>query len=225
MSAGSGLFINVGSGPDAPEGWVCLDGSWQAWFAHHPVLAWVARCVTGRPVGHWNRGIVCRDARAGLHFPDASAAVVFSSHLIEHLHRREALELLRECRRVLKPGGICRIVTPDLSVLVDRYVEARANGGARGAADALQAAMLLRAPGGTAPSSLLGAYRRRTDFDSHKWIYDAPGLCALFEEAGFSGACVRGYLESAIPAARLAQVEQASRVLNGEGMCVEAVKG
>lgn len=224
MSAAAGLFVNVGSGPDAPDGWVCIDGSWQAWFAHHPALAWIARRATGRVVGHWSRGIVCRDVRAGLHLPDASAAAVFSSHLIEHLHRSEALLLLRECRRVLRPGGICRIVTPDLSVLIDRYVEARANGGAHRAADVLQAGMLLRPPEIEAPRSLLSAYRRRTDFDSHKWIYDGPGLCALFEEAGFSGPRVRGYLESDIPPARLAQVEQASRVLHGEGMCVEAVK-
>lgn len=224
MSSVSGLYVNVGSGPDAPAGWVCLDGSWQAWFAHHPVIAWMARRVTGQAVGHWSRGIVCRNVRAGLGLPNESAAVVFSSHLIEHLHRSEALALLRDCWRVLKPGGVCRIVTPDLSTLVQRYVGSEGNGNAAHAADTLQEAMLLRPSAPPRNGGLLAAYRRRTDFDHHKWMYDGRSLCALFGEAGFTGARVRGYLESVIPQAQLAQVEQASRVLDGEGMCVEATK-
>lgn len=219
-----GAYLNVGSGPDTADGWICLDGSWQAWFAHHPVLAWLARRVTGLEVGHWSRGIVCRDVRAGLGLANDSADVVFSSHVIEHLYRSEALALLRDCRRVLKPGGICRIVTPDLAVMVQTYLGAGKNGSAGHAADELQHSMLLHPASPSGTSGLLAMYRRRTDFDHHKWVYDAPALCALFREAGFANPRVCGYLESRIPRERLAQVEQASRVLNGAGMCVEAVK-
>jgi SAM-dependent methyltransferase len=46
-------------------------------------------------------------------YPDASFAVVTMSHSIEHLH--DPVASLREIRRILKPGGIVWIATPNLS--------------------------------------------------------------------------------------------------------------
>jgi hypothetical protein len=67
-------------------------------------------------------------------------------------------------------------------------------------------------------------YRRLTDFDSHKWMYDAESLVHLFRQSGFDDPAVRPLLDSAIPKALLAQVERPERLDNGAGVCVEAVK-
>ena len=48
--------------------------------------------------------IVQGDAEQPLDLPDASCDVVVSEQLLEHLHRPH--ELIREIRRVLKPGGL-----------------------------------------------------------------------------------------------------------------------
>ena len=50
--------------------------------------------------------------------------VVYHSHLLEHLDRKRAPDFLRECRRVLKSGGILRVVVPDLELHIQRYYEA-----------------------------------------------------------------------------------------------------
>ena len=50
---------------------------------------------------------------------------VSSEHMIEHISWQEGLLMLRECLRVLKPGGVLRIATPDLAVLVGLYQEDR----------------------------------------------------------------------------------------------------
>jgi SAM-dependent methyltransferase len=215
-----GAWINVGSGPASPDGWISIDGSWQAWLAGRTLLSRAARLLTGRRVGHWPAGIVCRDVRNGLGVATGSAAVVFSSHLIEHMHRDEALNLLRDAHRALRPGGICRVVTPDLAGLVDAYVRSRAGEAAAG--DRLPQALLLHPPSAPRAGRLLSAYRRMTSFDHHKWVYDGASLCALFRQAGFEQPRVRGYLESEVPRARLMQVEQADRVCDGAGVCVEA---
>lgn len=47
-------------------------------------------------------------------FPDGMFDYVYSSHMMEHLHREDALFCLREVHRVLKQGGVVRIVVPDL---------------------------------------------------------------------------------------------------------------
>ena len=216
-----GLWVNVGSGPSVHDGWMSMDGSWQAWLAGGGIAASLARLVTGRDVGHWPAGIVCRDVRRGLGLAPGSTAVVFSSHLIEHLHRAEALAFLRDAHRALRDGGICRIVTPDLNGLVNAYLDARTRAGSD-AADNLQAALLLHPADPPRTGAMLGWYRRATAFDHHKWVYDGESLCRLFVEAGFASPQVKGFLESAIPHDRLAQVEQADRVCDGAGICVEA---
>jgi predicted SAM-dependent methyltransferase len=46
---------------------------------------------------------------------------VFSEHLIEHLTRQQGSLMLKECFRVLKPGGKIRVATPNLEVLLGLY--------------------------------------------------------------------------------------------------------
>lgn len=54
------------------------------------------------------------DVRRRLPFPDASAAVIYTSHMLEHLFPGDALALLREMRRVLSPRGVARVAVPDI---------------------------------------------------------------------------------------------------------------
>lgn len=54
-------------------------------------------------------------------FADESFEYVFSEHHIEHITYKEGLFTLRECYRVLRPGGIIRLATPDLGVLLGLY--------------------------------------------------------------------------------------------------------
>jgi predicted SAM-dependent methyltransferase len=220
-----GLWLNVGCGDAAPRGWVNIDGSWQAWFASRPLFASAARMFTGRDVGHWPQGIVCRDVRRGLGVAPETSAVVYSSHLIEHLERQEALALLVEAHRVLKANGVCRVVTPDLAALADTYQQSRAAGETR-AADRFVESTLLTAPRQTCTpnGNSLAWYRARTAFHFHKWLYDADSLQALFLEAGFTAARARKYLDSDIPAQRLRAVEHESRAANGAGVIVEATR-
>ena len=57
-------------------------------------------------------------------FDEASFDVVYHSHLLEHLTRTQADAFLRECRRVLKPGGTLRVVVPDLEQIARLYLKA-----------------------------------------------------------------------------------------------------
>ena len=52
---------------------------------------------------------------AGKHlaFDDNEFDFIFSEHFFEHLWLPDAIALLRECRRILKPGGVIRTCVPD----------------------------------------------------------------------------------------------------------------
>ena len=110
-----------------------------------------------------------------LPFPDASAEAIYSSHMLEHLSRAHASQFLRECRRVLAPGGIIRIAVPDLRAIVSEYE-------AGGHADRLIQRLLLA----DERRGVLRALR----FTGHRWMYDQESLRRMITEAGFRRAVV-----------------------------------
>lgn len=61
------------------------------------------------------------DLRRGIPWSDNSVDLIRCSHLIEHLTLEESKNLLRELYRTLKPGGLARISTPDLDIIVKHY--------------------------------------------------------------------------------------------------------
>lgn len=61
------------------------------------------------------------DVRNGLPYGTGSVDAIFSSHMLEHLSYADGLKFLRECRRVLKPTGVIRILVPDAEMLMDMY--------------------------------------------------------------------------------------------------------
>ncbi len=54
-------------------------------------------------------------------FGDNSADAIWTAHCIEHLHRHQVTQALREIRRVLKADGFAVIIVPDMQ-RVARYV-------------------------------------------------------------------------------------------------------
>jgi len=90
-------MVNVGCGPTFHEGWINLDS-----FAVSPSV------------------IEC-DIRKGLPFEGDHFAVCYSSHVLEHLSPTEGEQLLSEMCRVLQPGGIVRVVVPDLELVAEDY--------------------------------------------------------------------------------------------------------
>jgi SAM-dependent methyltransferase len=222
----AGPRLNVGSGPAAAAGWIGIDGSWQARLAGHRWLARAASRLLGIEIGHWPQGIVYRNIKRGLGYGEGSVAVVYASHLIEHLYREEAQRFLRDVRRALLPGGVCRIVVPDVAAIVGWYLaHQREPAGQRkqSSSDLLMGLMLLR-PERPRGAGLVGLVRQWTDLHEHKWMYDQQGLLALVADAGFVDVSPRAYLDSVIPGDVLAEVERADRICNGAGVCVEARK-
>jgi predicted SAM-dependent methyltransferase len=65
--------------------------------------------------------VVYLDARQSFPLPDEAFDYVFSEHMIEHLTYAEGQQCLRECRRVMRPGGRIRIATPSLDHLLPLY--------------------------------------------------------------------------------------------------------
>ena len=70
-----------------------------------------------------NSDILQLDVTVALPFENDTFDYIFSEHVIEHISYPEGAYMLEECFRVLKPGGVLRVGTPDLAFLVNLYRE------------------------------------------------------------------------------------------------------
>lgn len=64
-----------------------------------------------------------RDATQGFDYPDGSVSLVYATHFLEHLSYQQGAAFLKECYRVLRPGGVVRIGVPDTGLLTKMYVD------------------------------------------------------------------------------------------------------
>ena len=63
------------------------------------------------------------DLRRPLPFTDGSAKRVLAEHVVEHLDfSSDALNLAKEVHRILGPGGVFRVIVPDLEAFAKAYV-------------------------------------------------------------------------------------------------------
>jgi predicted SAM-dependent methyltransferase len=226
-----GPKIHLGSWRNAPESWINVDGSWNAWLSKRPQLRRAAGALGVLPEwaaeGDWPASVVVHDLRKGLPFPDGFAGAIYGSHLIEHLYLEEAERLLAECHRVLQAGGVLRLVVPDLGAIVREYLGERpfADSEAKATApraDRVNERLMLRDRRPPAGNPAYRVYTAIKDFHSHKWMYDAESLAARLGAAGFVDVREMAYLESRIEA--IDEVEIRKRVVDECGICIEGVK-
>jgi SAM-dependent methyltransferase len=213
------LLLNLGCGPEAEAtNWTDVDGSlnllWQRWLPSG-VRHFLRRRMR---LMSWPVHVRYLDLRRPLPFATSSVDAIYASHVLEHLYVEDAERLLRECQRVLRPGGYLRLVLPDLRSMVAEYLAAADPE----AALRLNRRLLFRPE--RRPQGLWHRLQAAFgDMHSHKFMYDLPCLSQRLAVAGFSDIRGMDYLESRIP--ETPQVERAGRILQGEGFVIEALKG
>ena len=144
-------------------------------------------CGDHRLEGWWNLDVVPSaavdalvDCARGLPFVDGAADFVHCEDLLEHLERPAGIALLRECFRVLRPGGVLRILTPDLAAIVETVYRGRDPG---------HLAWCARELAASGPCQALNMHLRMNG--EHRFLYDEPELTGALSAIGFSVARVR----------------------------------
>lgn len=224
--------LHMGCGSVTPAGWLNVDGSYGAWLARRPWLRAALARLRLVPAhvaqAKWNPDIFIHDLTRPLPFADDSFAAAYSSHTLEHLYLTDTQALLREVFRVLKPGGVARMVVPDLRAWVDDYLGVRSvewppeDFDPPTAADRLNRNLLLRTHRRPQASWLRRMLGSKGDLHSHKWMYDADSLAFHMRDAGFTEVERRDCLVSRM--SDVGAVEKAQRIEDGQGVAVEGVK-
>jgi len=158
--------------------------------------------------------LLAHDLSKGIPFDCGSVDVVYHSHVLEHLDRLVARSFLQETLRVLKPGGLCRVVVPDFEFLCRAYVQhldvCRRDPLQRASHEDLLEGVLeqsvRREAAGTSGRNgvtrlidriVLGDARRRGE--THQWMYDGVTLPHILEALGYHQIAIQTWSSSAIP--------------------------
>jgi SAM-dependent methyltransferase len=110
------------------DGWLNTDITPHLYLARVPLLPWLLHKAGKIPAARYKdyqcgafRKLTYLDVSKLWPVADGSVEAIFSSHVVEHLTLHGARICLRNAYRVLKKGGVLRVVVPDLDKLVADY--------------------------------------------------------------------------------------------------------
>lgn len=191
------IKLNLGCGSIRPDTWINTDSSINSLIQKVPgVGKIIARNFS--TVSYNKSNCSYMNVNKKWAFKNDSVSVVYASHLLEHLHKRRARFFLGESYRVLKKGGVIRIVVPDLHRLARTYVENYHKAGAQAADDFLYCINLHKesqySPQEHSLRKLMNLFQ---DYPhQHKYMYDKYTLKLMFEEHPFKDIRECSYGES-----------------------------
>lgn len=144
----------------------------------HLLPSWVNIDAERRP------GVEVHDLTRPLPYGDGRASRVFCEHFIEHITLDQGQRLLREVRRVLCPGGVFRVSTPDLRFLMHCYAQGKVGEWT---------------DMGWHPASPAQMVNEGMRLWGHQFLYDAEELEHQLKQAGFSQLKRCAHRESDVP--------------------------
>ena len=148
------VYLNLGCGPNHKPGFINLDYFWT------PEID------------------VCWDMACPLPLPDASVSGIFTEHCLEHLSYEDGAKALQEIHRLLRPGGVARIVVPDAQLYLQLYEKRKV-----GAKDLFPYESFGEFPELQTPMMWVNAVFR---FHGHLYAYDFETLQHRLKGQGFS---------------------------------------
>ncbi|MGD0602580.1 MAG: methyltransferase domain-containing protein [Streptosporangiaceae bacterium] len=112
---------------------------------------------------------------------------VYAEHLIEHVQPSVAIGWLSEVRRILAPGGLLRLTTPDLAKYAESYV--RDDGFLAKHRRRLRSMRV----GPPMPDRRAFMFNQIFYLYGHRWLYDLEELRYVLARAGFEPGAVHSY--------------------------------
>jgi SAM-dependent methyltransferase len=188
-------YIDLGCGRNPHREFVNMDFEW------HPAVD------------------LCWDIRCGLPFEDASLSGIFTEHCLEHFDLPCVRTILRECRRVLAPGGTVRIVVPDIEAYLRTYCR-RLDGDVSPQFPYPEQELI---DGSRSPVLCVNRvfYQDRDSPAGHRFMFDRHILELLLREVGFDRVAPRTYRDGQDPLLLIDSLARAAESLYIEASVVE----
>lgn len=203
-----GVYLQYGCGLSVGEGWRNFDNSMTLRLSRVPGLAPLVRLAGGV---RFPDEVLYGDVCAGPLAPPGSCAGIYASHVLEHLTLEDFRTALANTFVMLRPGGVFRLIVPDLEALARVYTELLDQNTDTANNDFLLGACLGEV---SRPSGLVGRLRDIFSSNKHRWMWDWPSMKRELAAAGFVDIRRCDYLDSGDP--MFAAVEDEGRFVDPE---------
>jgi len=184
MSEEKKLYVQYGSGTDAPDKWLNFDVSLILKIRENFLLnILVLKLLRFEKKDIYPKAIKYGDIIKGLPIEKNSCDGVFCSHVLEHLTLHDFRIALKNTYSILKEGGKFRVIVPDLECRCREYITNLDNGDV----EANNKFMLSSNLGVDKHPSRIKSYMRMFYFCSyHFWMWDKLSLKHELSKAGFT---------------------------------------
>jgi predicted SAM-dependent methyltransferase len=180
--------VNLGCGLQCLPGWINIDGSLTSLFGSkkfsfiNKLLYKLAGSSDYYSFETYNKIIqTCNlkfyNLKNKVPLLDNSADIIYCSHFLEHLNKKDGKFFLKECHRSFKNGGLLRIAVPDLDLAIKLYQS--------GETEKMQ--------------DLFFYTSEEWDFAAHKYNYNFDFLKKILGEIGFTDINKMSYKKGTCP--------------------------
>lgn len=177
------LKVNLGCGPTGIDGWENFDWGWLPLMNKVGVIKLVveAGLLDKFYLVNWPKFRLF-DIRRKLPFENNSVDAIYCSHVLEHFEAEDGLKISREAFRILKIGGIFRVILPDISKIAKVFKTGEEQN---------------EAWWGYNKTLLKGI--KRWFIRGHQWMYDVESAKEMLNKAGFKKIVETGFAAGECP--------------------------
>lgn len=173
---GRTILVQYGCGHHAPAGWRNFDCSPTLRLERLPIVG----KLNPRNADRFPANVEYGDIVRGLPLSNESCSAIYASHVLEHLSLEDFQKAVVNTFNLLRPGGLFRLVVPDLEVLAKRYLDST---------ESLAAVKFMKETSlgvETRNRSVPGLMRSWLGNSKHLWMWDFKSLRDELERAGFA---------------------------------------
>jgi len=194
--------INLGCGyENFPEGWLNI-----GLFNEKNINYAQVKKINNAYVLHF-------DLTKELPIEPRSIQYIYSSHFLEHIPFKQAINLFKRLYKVLSKGGVIRLVVPDLNLWIRKYYE-NDEKFFKDFYKLIKSFPGLETKGEIFAGQIFGY--------GHKWTYDYDSLKDMLRKAGFAKITQKKYGDSSM--FKIGVIEPSRKIRKIESLCLEAIK-
>jgi predicted SAM-dependent methyltransferase len=177
------MHVQYSCGFSVAPSWINFDSSPTLRFERIPLVGRLSEFIAGNQKP-FPSSVRYGDIVKGLPVPDNSLSALYAFHVIEHLaYEDEDFEIaLRNSLKIMEPGGVFRLIVPDIHARAQRYVlevSQKLSAASENFIRACNIGLEKR------PESMFGLIRQSLGNSSHYWVWDQLSMTQHLVAAGF----------------------------------------
>lgn len=204
------LYVQYGCGLSAPEAWTNFDVSPTLRIQKIPVIGSLLKSQLNTA---FPTNVKYGDIIKGLPVQVNSCDGLYCSHTLEHLSLNDFRIALQNSYKILKPGGLFRLVLPDLEQMARGYLQSLDQGDATASIRFIKNMIFGLED---RPKGIKGFVSSYWGNANHLWLWDHVSMEEALKQAGFISVRRCSFNDSADPMFKL--VEDESRFMGALAM-------